>query len=400
MDKIMEVTEISKTYKKEKATIPALQQVSFELSRGDVLGIIGRNGAGKTTLLKILAGIVQPTTGKAVYKGRLVSILEFGTGFHPDLTGKENVFLNARLLGMRDADIRDRFKAIVEFSELEESILQPVKYYSNGMYLRLAFSIFTHLYTDILLLDEVISVGDFSFRQKCHERIGQLAAEGTTILMVSHFPNEVRHLCNKYLWLESGGMAAFGGTPDILEAYLEKNAKSANGREEGSGLSVTRHCLSWPEGYIVKNEVRLFRYGIRAVGKNWDEQILLTDTLEIEMEFEKLKDGHTVEMIISIRSLYEAWVLVDSYGIYTRLEREVIEKGRYSCTCRVPAGMINFGTYQLGLLVSRSKELIYQNPYLLNFNIQFQELEGRNNQLAREVKSIIRPTGDWEIRRI
>jgi len=212
MEKIIDVREISKIYRKKgpptnfrealvrgwqkyfrsvKAgtnnPVLALDTVSFELKAGDVLGVIGNNGAGKTTLLKILAGIVKPSRGHIWYRGSLLSILDFGTGFHPELTGRENILLNGSLLGMKRSALQRQYDEIVSFSELGDFINEPVKHYSQGMYLRLAFSVFSHLRSDILLLDEVISVGDFAFRQKCQERINLLARSGTTVILVSHY---------------------------------------------------------------------------------------------------------------------------------------------------------------------------------------------------------------------
>jgi ABC-type polysaccharide/polyol phosphate transport system ATPase subunit len=404
MEKMLEVRQLGKSYERRNGKAPAdrtsgLGAVSFHLEKGDVLGMVGRNGAGKSTLLKILAGIIPPTTGTATYKGKLVSILEFGTGFHPDLTGEENVYMNASLMGMRQAETRERFQAILDFSELGDYIHEPVKNYSNGMYLRLAFSVFTHLRCDILLLDEVISTGDFSFRQKCYDRIRQLAAAGTTIVMVSHQPDQIRHLCNKYMWLDKGGIVAFGDEPAILENYL-KACVMGFPAAEGEAPTVRDFCLYWQPGFNIKNELRLLRFGLRGKNKRWEDPVLQCDDLEIEIEFEKVDDREQIEIGISILSQFEAWVLADSQGIYYRFHDKVLDRGIYLCRYVVPAGILNFGRYQLGLMISRCQQLIYQHPYMVNFEIPFQEQEGLRNHLAKNMNSIVRPTGNWAIERL
>jgi len=411
MEQVLEVRDISKAYERPAARTGGnggpggpeqgggLGNVSFQLFRGDVLGVIGRNGTGKSTLLKILAGILLPTAGTAWYRGRLVSILEFGTGFHPDLTGMENIHMNAALLGMNRAEIAQRCGAIVDFSELGDAIYDPVKNYSNGMYLRLAFSVFTHLFCDILLLDEVISTGDFAFRQKCYDRIRDLAAGGTTIVVVSHHPDAIRHLCNKFLWLDKSGMVAFGESPAILDDYLEQCVTNLPSTGE-EAVTVDHFCLTWRSGMNIGGEVRMLRFGLRAKGKDWEDPIFQTDDLEMEIEFEKLNDKEQIEIGISILALFEAWVLVDSHAIYYRFHEKVLQPGIYRCRYLVPAGILNFGKFQLGLMVTRSQEMIYQNPFMVNFDILFQEQEGLRNHLARRVTSIVKPTGSWHIEKL
>ena len=181
----------------------ALKDVSFRVERGEVLGVIGRNGSGKSTLLKILSGITEPTTGEADINGRVGSLLEVGTGFHPELTGRENVYLNGAILEINKAEIKRKFDEIVAFSEVGKFIDTPVKYYSSGMYIRLAFAVAAHLEPEILLLDEVLAVGDAAFQQKCLGRMGAVAKEGRTVLFVSHNLAAVRNLCNRTLLLES-----------------------------------------------------------------------------------------------------------------------------------------------------------------------------------------------------
>ena len=233
------------------------------------------------------------------------------------------------------------------------------------MYLRLAFSIFTHVEADILLLDEVISVGDFPFRQKCYKQISKLARSGATILMVSHFPDQVKDLCNKCLWLEHGKVQAFGATKEVLDDYLEKYLVQSPQLDLSEDVSVRYFSLTWSRGFNIQNQIRLFNFLIKAKNKDIKEPIFMNDELIVEIEFEKLTDFKSVEMTISIRSMYEAWVLVDSYGIYTSFDRKVTAKGRYSCTCTLPAGVLNFGIHQLGLLVSLDDNNLPNRPIQL-----------------------------------
>jgi lipopolysaccharide transport system ATP-binding protein len=204
----------------ESATIWALKDMSFEVQRGDVVALIGRNGAGKSTLLKILSRITSPTGGYAEIHGRVGSLLEVGTGFHPELTGRENIFLNGAILGMRKAEIERQFDGIVEFSELARFIDTPVKHYSTGMYLRLAFAVAAHMDTEILLVDEVLAVGDAAFQKKCLGKMGEVAAAGRTVLFVSHNMGAVAGLCMRAIWIDEGVIMADGGVEDVAQRYL------------------------------------------------------------------------------------------------------------------------------------------------------------------------------------
>src|SRR5579864_5339919 len=202
----------------------ALKDVSFEIKRGEVLGIIGRNGAGKSTLLKILARITEPTSGYADTWGRVGSLLEVGTGFHPELTGRDNIFLNGAILGMRRFEIARKFDEIVAFAEVEKFIDTPVKRYSSGMYVRLAFAVAAHLEPEILFVDEVLSVGDAAFQKKCLGKLGNVSREGRTIVFVSHNMTALQRLCTRVVWLDHGQVIEAGDAGDIIGHYLQTNA--------------------------------------------------------------------------------------------------------------------------------------------------------------------------------
>ncbi len=199
----------------------ALKDVSFDLEPGEVLGVVGRNGAGKSTLLKVLARVTQPTAGRAELRGRVGSLLEVGTGFHPELTGRENVYLNGALLGMKRAEIDRKFDEIVAFSEVEKFLDTPVKHYSSGMYTRLAFAVAAHLEPEILIVDEVLAVGDVEFQKKCMKKMGDVAGEGRTILFVSHNMGAVQAICGRALLLSHGQMKRIGPAAEVLAEYIQ-----------------------------------------------------------------------------------------------------------------------------------------------------------------------------------
>lgn len=232
----------------------ALEDVSFNVKRGDIVGIIGRNGAGKSTLLKVLSRITEPTKGRVELRGRVGSLLEVGTGFHPELTGHENIYLYGAVLGMDRYEVSRKFKEIVEFSEIGKFIDTPVKRYSSGMYMRLAFSVAAHLEPEILLVDEVLAVGDAAFQKKCLGKVGKVAGEGRTVLFVSHNMGALETLCTKGILLEGGRKAFEGGIRETVSKYLAKNYQTAGNPLErcartGNGkIKVVEFRLETPEG--------------------------------------------------------------------------------------------------------------------------------------------------------
>jgi lipopolysaccharide transport system ATP-binding protein len=210
----------------EPSSIWALKDVSFEVHRGEALGVIGRNGAGKSTLLKVLSRVTKPTAGYAELRGKVASLLEVGTGFHPELTGRENVYLNGAMLGMKRADITRTFDSIVAFSEVERFVEMPVKHYSSGMYLRLAFAVAAHLEPDILIVDEVLAVGDTAFQKRCLEKMRDVTTQGRTVLLVSHQTQLIQTMTSRSLLLEAGTIEKIGPTYDVVATYLKRGQDS------------------------------------------------------------------------------------------------------------------------------------------------------------------------------
>jgi len=226
----------------------ALKDINFEIKHGEVVGLIGRNGAGKSTLLKILSRITEPTTGRITLKGRVASLLEVGTGFHPELTGRDNIYLNGAILGMSRVEIRQKFDEIVAFAEVESFIDTPVKRYSSGMYVRLAFSVAAHLEPEILIVDEVLAVGDAAFQKKCLGKINQVSREeGRTVLLVSHHLSTVQQLCNRVIVLQNGLLRTAGTTAEGIAAYANATTESSEtieGRQLGDELELAHFNLS------------------------------------------------------------------------------------------------------------------------------------------------------------
>ena len=224
----------------------ALRNVSFDLKDGEVLGLIGRNGAGKTTLLKILSRVTQPTEGSAEIRGRVGSLLEVGTGFHPELTGRENTYLNGAILGMGKKEIERKFDDIVAFAEVANFIDSPLKHYSTGMQMRLAFAVAAHFEPQILLVDEVLAVGDLAFQKKCLAKMGEVAHAGRTIVFVTHQMNQIRRLCEKVIWMDGGTIRQTGPTNEVVGAYeAAVLSGEASARSRDDSQSVRAHFLSW-----------------------------------------------------------------------------------------------------------------------------------------------------------
>jgi lipopolysaccharide transport system ATP-binding protein len=239
----------------------ALRHLNFEVRRGEVIGIVGSNGAGKSTLLKILSRITEPTEGRVRIRGRVASLLEVGTGFHPELTGRENIFLNGAILGMSRAEIKRKFEEIVAFAEVEKFLDTPVKHYSSGMYVRLAFAVAAHLEPEVLIVDEVLAVGDTEFQKKCLGKMESVSrSEGRTVLFVSHNMTAVQALCGKLAYLSDGQLAGFGPTEELMARYLhdikQKEATARRGPAKVGGALEVRKLSVWPSAIVSGQDLR------------------------------------------------------------------------------------------------------------------------------------------------
>ena len=278
-------------------TFWALKDVGLEVREGEVLGVIGRNGAGKTTLLKILSRITRPTTGWAEIYGRVGSLLEVGTGFHPELTGRENTFLSGAILGMSKKEIARKFDEIVAFAELEKSIDTPVKHYSSGMYVRLAFAVAAYLEPEILLVDEVLAVGDINFQKKCLGKMGDVARAGRTVVLVSHQLNQIRRLCHRVVWIDDGYIRQNSATHEVVSAY-----ESTMARGECDGGAAAR--VANTKGRFVKWEI---------VKPRGDSPNLLTEvapttiSFTVEINQQVRKGHHGIALFNSDRELMWGW---------------------------------------------------------------------------------------------
>jgi lipopolysaccharide transport system ATP-binding protein len=329
------------TARAEREELAALDGVSFDVARGEVLGIIGRNGAGKTTLLKILSGVTEPTSGEARLWGRAGALLEVGTGFHPDLTGRENVFFNGAVLGMKRREIERKFDEIVEFAEVERFIDTPVKRYSSGMQLRLAFAVAAHLEPEILIVDEVLAVGDAAFQRKCLGKMGEVSGDGRTVLVVSHNMSAVTSLAARCLWLDKGRVRELGETTQIVADYLSGDAVSAQ-----PGFAD----LSDPklrEGVPKKTSKEVLFESVRLVddeGKPSDV-FFEGDSLTIELGLSSTIDSRRLEALCFVRSLEGVLVFTLTSGL---LDVD-LQPGPAELSVTIPRNQLRSGRYTLDL---------------------------------------------------
>ncbi len=314
----------------------ALKDVSFEIKKGDVVGIIGRNGAGKSTLLKILSRITEPTGGIAKIYGRVASLLEVGTGFHPELTGRENIYLNGAILGMKKGEINRKFDEIVAFAEVEKFLDTPVKRYSSGMYVRLAFAVAAHLEPEILMVDEVLAVGDAAFQKKCLGKMGDAAKEGRTVLFVSHNIGAINKLCPYSLLIDSGYVQAFDRSFDIIEKYLASVYKTSGFKT----FPLRPDC----KGQILS--VRLLdEYGVEASEFACGNKI----TVEVNFALHNKVRGLHVACIVSTNDGYHLLSTTDTDTAPYLLEERL--PGKYQVRFRLPTDLLNIGIYHLSFVM-------------------------------------------------
>ncbi len=317
-------------------TFWALKDVSFEIKKGEVVGIIGRNGAGKTTLLKILSRITEPTRGSAEIYGRVGALLEVGTGFHPELTGRENVYLNGAILGMKRKEMDRQFEPIVSFAEVEKFLDTPVKRYSSGMAVRLAFAIAAHLQPEILLVDEVLAVGDAAFQKKCIGRMGEVAGAGRTVLFVSHNLGAVSQLCGRTVWLDGGRVKKIGVTHEVIHDYLASLA-STTGTWTNSARSETTPEIKLSSAAILTAE------GKRGPIVKFDENF----SLEIDYEIRQYVESPWT-IVFRVSNLSGVAVFT-SWDIDSSNHDKPKQMGKYRALCKIPPKFLRPGVYSVSL---------------------------------------------------
>ncbi len=331
--------------KRDTSEFWALRDVSFEIEAGDVVGVIGRNGAGKSTLLKILSRITEPTSGEVTLRGRVASLLEVGTGFHPDLTGRENAFLNGAILGMTKSEIRDKLDEIVAFSEIGEFIDTPVKRYSSGMYVRLAFAVAAHLEPEILIVDEVLAVGDAQFQTKCLTKIRSLADRGQTVLFVSHNLSTVTSLCTRGIVLQQGQVSYDGTAREAVQAYIARGSRD--------GACWRRPEDAAPGKGITFQTVRLANGdGLESAEFDLDDQIVLQLCADVSKRFENAQ----IAVRVTNQEGVPLFTTCNTDALRTYLP---IDPGTAAYTIAFPEGLLTPGRYTLKITAHTPRHLVY-----------------------------------------
>lgn len=362
----------------------ALRNVSFKVEKGDVVGIVGVNGAGKSTLLKVLSQITAPTTGKVTLRGRVSSLLEVGTGFHPELTGRENIYLNGTILGMRKAEVEAKFEEIVEFSGVERFLDTPVKRYSSGMRVRLAFAVAAHLEPEILIVDEVLAVGDAAFQKKCLAKMQDVSNDGRTVLFVSHNMEAVVRLCNTAILLNAGQVMEIDTAETVVAHYINAGLESA-------GEKI------WTEKHPGAEHTRL--HACRVLGEDGEikQAINVRDPVVMEMEFDVLKDEYR---------LLPHFHLFDEGGSHAfvsiargDLWKKPVKPGRYKARATIPGNLLAEGTMFVTPTMSTFDPHMpeYYERDAVAFQV-YDEGEGdtARGDYARKLPGVMRPLLEWE----
>lgn len=357
----------------------ALRDVSFEISQGARLGIIGRNGAGKSTLLKLLSRITEPTSGRIKINGRVASLLEVGTGFHPELSGRENIYLNGAILGMTRAEVQRKFDEIVAFAEVERFLDTPVKRYSSGMYVRLAFAVAAHIEPEVLIVDEVLAVGDAQFQQKCMGKMQQVSKEGRTILFVSHNFAAIRALCDSAVLLVQGRLERQGGVEEVVADYMAR-LQLSNGNFQ---------TLVTPKADVVSIDL------CDAAGRPLD--LVDTDT-EIHFRIRyAVKESGRVNMVLNLSK--DGAYVFQSINNNEPAYAVAKQPGQYASTCVVPARFLNNGTFVLSMTVFEEN---YKNPHtfidIMSFEVA--DAPGVRGDYFGGLVGAIRPSLDWRTERL
>ncbi len=362
----------------EEEMIWAIKDVSFEVKQGEVVGIIGRNGAGKSTLLKILSRITEPTNGLAVINGRVGSLLEVGTGFHPELTGRENIYLNGAILGMRKTEIDGKFDEIVDFAEIEKFIDTPVKRYSSGMYMRLAFAVAAHLEPEILLVDEVLAVGDADFQRKCLGKMGKIGKEGRTVALVSHNMTSIVKLCGTAIWIDNGRVSTIDDAKNTVQAYLASGLSAINGQV------VFEEPHETIKAYVSSIELR---NGNDKIASEFD----VLSPIKVRIVF-RCTRRFTRFRVAVVVSLFDGVPLFSTTSQDYDSIQGPFEAGTYHAQLFIPAQFLASGQYYLTVALDEPPVKQHDlHEHILRFKVL-----GNPFRLARNVGFLVHPF-EWKL---
>ncbi len=374
----------------------AVRDVSFQVRRGEAVGIIGHNGAGKSTILKLLSNITAPTKGEIVINGRLSALIEVGSGFHPELTGRENVFLSGSILGMRRREIASKLDSIVEFAGVRQFIDTPVKRYSSGMYVRLGFAIAAHLDPDILLLDEVLAVGDAAFQAKCIQRIQELEAAGTTIVFISHDLTAVERLCQRVILMEKGQVAAEGPPRDVIKHYHQANVVTVL-PESRPGFGTVRE---WIDRDTAPGDdvARLRSVRVRSSDGSTASAIDIRTPVGIEITYDVLEGGHV--LIPNVHFINHGGVhLFAVQDVGSEWRRRPRPAGTYTSTAWIPGNLLAEGRITVNVAISAHVPLTRMHafkPEAVVFDVVDPfEGDGARGDYIGEFPGVVRPVVDW-----
>ena len=392
------IYELIRLKKKEAAaeSFWALRNIDFEIRPGEVVGIIGANGAGKSTLLKLLAEVTEPTEGSIQFRGKVISILDIGTGFHPDLTGIENIYLSGSLLGMNKKEVGEKISSIIDFSELGEFINRPVKHFSSGMFLRLAFSVCTHLDADILLLDEVISVGDAAFSIKSLKRIREIAAQGKTILLASHDLASVQHLCTQCILLEKGALVDVGDTSQLVERYIEQGVFKSfvdlkNTSRQFSFIAHRRDFSAENNDCIAVKELRIFSAS-KTIGA-----IEMSDEVMLECSFEKNVAGEVALSYLLTYNMQASVLSAVQFNNRNSFMQTFDEPGTNEATCKFPSHFFNHGIFSVAVFFTDAAgKVLWQLENALVFKVEQSEISSSGLKYGGKYHGALYPKLEWQ----